>query len=382
MTTPNMLLFNKHFQKTLLEWQKFKTASISNTFKVSGFDSYNYLVDLNLLVDPDWITCPLNDRSQFITSPFNVTITRPWRPPAAEITLSQFFKNRVLDYCEHNVKINICWSGGIDSTAIVVAFLKHCTNLEQLRIVYSNSSIHEHADFLSFLDKNFPQIEKINIDVRNTALPMQLDGLTITGDPCDELTGCLDPGSAYCYDISALSQPWKTVVYNKTHDSKFVEFLENWFALAQKPIETMSDARWWMFMQTHAQGGVLQNLIHLKHMFPETTADVGFYDCYDFEDFIYYHTHVLSDFDHYKDFLKAYIFEFDQDHEYHNSAKKVRSKYLTLTNTKTGLINNSDWLFILDDYTTLKTKNLPLLSVKELDAAFGHSVGHFFNRTP
>jgi hypothetical protein len=375
-----MRLFNKHFQKTLLDWQQFETTSVSNTLKVNGFDAYNYLVDLNLLVDPNWITCPLNDRSQFITSPFKVDIARPWRPPVAEITLSQFFKNRVLNYCNHNVKLNLCWSGGIDSTAIVVAFLKHAPDLEQLRIVYSNTSIHEHADFLTFLNKNYPQIEKINIDIRSTALPIQLDGIAITGDPCDELTGCLDPDSAYRYDVNVLQQSWKTVVYDKTKDSMFVEFLENWFALAQKPIETIADARWWMFMQTHVQGGVFQNLIHLKNMFPETIADIGFYDCYDFEDYIYYHTHALSNFDHYKDFLKSYIFEFDQDRTYLDTARKVRSKYLTRTNIKSGLINDSDWLFILDNNTTLKTKNLPLLSVKELDNTFGSSINHFFNR--
>ena len=377
-----MLLFNRSFEKKLLEWKKFDIAPAGNTFKISGFEQYNYLVDLNLLVDPAWITCPLNDRSLFITSPFNVKIARPWRPPTTTITLDQFFETRVREYCQHNVKLNLCWSGGIDSTGVVVAFLKHCSNLSQLRIVYTNMSIIEHPEFFKFLETNFPQVEKFNIDQRNTALPALLDGIAITGDPCDEMLGCLDPDSDYCYDSSLLDQSWKSIVSTQTKDTKFIDFLEAWFNLSHRPIESILEARWWLFMQTHVQGGVFQNFLNLKNMFPNTSADVGFYDCYEFEDYIYHNTHLLRDFANHKEFLKSYIFAFDHNQDFQEHSRKVRSKQLIEINSKIQTVNDNDWVFLCDNYSVQKTKNLPLLSVKELSDTFGNSVDHYFNFNP
>lgn len=378
MATPRILSCNKDFEKQILKWQQFDIVPVTNAVKVAGFDEYNYLIDLNLLLDPSWLTCSLIDRSEFILSPYNFKIKRPWRLPPGTISLEKFFENRVHDYCQHNVIINLFWSGGIDSTAVIVAFLNHCSNLDQIRIVYTSASCQEHPKFFKLLTEQFPQIEKVRLDLYNF-MSITLDGLAVTGDPADQLVGCLTPDSAYCSDTSILFQPWKDFV-NKQGGTNLVEFVEQWVSAAKKPITTVMDIRWWNYMQTHVQGDMVRVNVALKNLCHEHQWDAGFYDCYEFEDYVYHHTHQLGNFDSFKNFLKSYIYEFDNDLEFREQSTKVVSTQLSNILSKLEMIKDLNWIFALDNCTVASTDNLPLLSSIELDRAFGNQFDDSFNR--
>ena len=321
MTARRIIAFNKNFEKQILKWQQFDILPVDNSIKVKGLEEYNHLVDLNLTLDASWFMCALIDRSKFISSPYNFKIQRPWRPPASSITLEKFFEKRVQDYCKHNTNINLFWSGGIDSTAVIVAFLIHCKNLNQVRIIYTHESCYEHPKFFKLLTQQFPQIEKIQLDFYN-CVSTTLDGLAVTGNPADELLGCLSPSASDCHDASALIQPWKDFV-NKISGDDLVQFVEQWVGVAKQPIITVMDLRWWNYMQVHVQGCMTNINVSLKSICPDHNWDVGFYDCYEFEDYVYYNTKQLADFNTYKDFLKSYIYNFDYDLEFYNLSKNL-----------------------------------------------------------
>ena len=61
--------------------------------------------------------------------------------------------NRVKEIVNTSSHVTVMWSGGIDSTTMVTAFLKHSKNLDQLRIIYSPWSTYEHPGYLDFLKK-------------------------------------------------------------------------------------------------------------------------------------------------------------------------------------------------------------------------------------
>ena len=50
-------------------------------------------------------------------------------------------------------KINLCWSGGIDSTCMLTAFLKNTLHIDQLRVLYTPFSVYENRDFFNYLNK-------------------------------------------------------------------------------------------------------------------------------------------------------------------------------------------------------------------------------------
>jgi hypothetical protein len=161
-----------------------------------------------------------------------------------------------------------------------------------------------------------------------------------------------------------------------------VEIVEQWVSAANKPITTVMDVRWWNYMQAHVQGDMVRVNVALKNLCPEHQWDAGFYNCYDFEDYVYHHAHQFGNFSNFKNFLKSYIYEFDNDLEFREQATKVVSVQLSNILLKLEIIRDSNWIFALDNCTVASTDNLPLLSSIELDRAFGNQFNQSFNRRP
>jgi hypothetical protein len=150
--------------------------------KVKGFDHYNHLLTVNQVFS----ALPMHDivdRTNLALGPVRFSPVRSWSVPQTPLDLDTALSNRVRDICDTDQKINIMWSGGIDSTAIVVSFLKYAPDIQQCRILYSPWSIYEHPDFFELL-QNYTNLELIDIS-GDFYLDMNLDGLFVSGNSGD-----------------------------------------------------------------------------------------------------------------------------------------------------------------------------------------------------
>jgi asparagine synthetase B (glutamine-hydrolysing) len=143
--------------------------------------------------------------------------------------------------------INLMWSGGIDSTCMVNAFLANSRDRAQLRVLYSPYSYYEHPQYLEFLKSNRIETQDISGDVYRK---IHFDGIFVTGDGGDELNASMDESFLEKYGHSVLSQSWKDFFWSRTQDSDFLDFCEIYFSRSQLDIQTVLQARWWFYAKS------------------------------------------------------------------------------------------------------------------------------------
>ena len=345
-------------------------------YKVEGFDQYNWLVDINscFSTDPNG---DIVDRTQTIRQPWLMHVCRPWITPTAKsLDLEQCFEKRVGELSCNGQTVNLFWSGGIDSTAMVVGFLKHCKNPAQIRVLYSTASQKEHPGFYLLL-KTIPGIELVEFS-GDVYLKQNLDGVFVSGDGSDDLTASLDWSFFEAHGWEVLHRPWKTFFYEHTHKSAFVDFCEQWFALSGRCIDTILEARWWFYTAAKIQKfpSSLAAAIHEHQPFP-----IGFFDCYEFEHYMWNNLNLIipnKNYSSYKQFLKDYIFYFDGDSRYKKNKQKENSGQLVLFKEKKIILQDQRYIMLLADGTRVRTPNLPLISKHEYRRIYGHSLDYLF----
>jgi len=365
------------FFKPLLAYRGIDVSPVGeHQYKIPGFKEYNYLVDINSCFS----TRPsgdIIDRTGQVVMPFNFHIDRPWTNKSLPMDLDECFRLRITQLTTSNQKLNLFWSGGIDSTAMVVGFLKHCTNLGQLRILYSSHSVKEHPGF--FLDLcQIPAIEMIEFG-GDVYMTQQFDGLFISADVADDITASLDQSFFDEVGYKGLHSSWKDLFYKKTNDLNFVNFCEQYFSTSQIPIDTVMQARWWFYVvckiQKYPPG-------HARVLNDQQPLAVGFFDTEEFETYTYYCMDKLIESDSYnsyKQFLKDYIYDYDRDSNYRTNKQKVGSAQLAWYASKYSALKSSNYIMLLRDGTRIRTKNLPLFSQIEFEKQYGGTLDYLFN---
>lgn len=382
MSLPLLSAINPEYIGKILDWRGVAHSPVGKLKKIQGFSDYNYLLDINSIFSK----MPFGDivdRTQTTHSPFKFEVQRPWSVPENCLPFEQLMKNRVDHYLRLGQLLNLCWSGGHDSTSVVVAFLQHAQDLSQLRILYSPHSVYENRNFFELLQKQYPQLVLLDIS-GDVYLETEFDGHFVTGHGGDEFTASLDRSFVAKIGINALYQPWKDYFYQVSQDQNLIDFSEKYFALSGKQINTLLDARWCFYSLAKSQVYAVSDSSFLMNQPLYNQRDVsGFFECDEFENYMYYHSDMILDRDRgysgYKQFLKDYIYKFDQNEQYHANAEKQNSgQFMIYTNKKIRLLDNR-WIFKLSDSTVVRTKNLPLLSQIEFDNAYGNSLDYLFN---
>jgi hypothetical protein len=378
---PLLTAVNDTYFKRILGYHNVRYQSVGALHKFDGFNDYNHLISINQVFS----TFPkfdIIDRTGSVTLPLNYYIQRPWVVPTQKLTLADALKERVDNLLALKQKINIMWSGGIDSTATVTAFLKHTTDKQQLRILYSPFSTYEHPEYLTFL-KKFPDVELVDIS-GTVYLDSQFDGIFINGHGGDEIMASLDESFFTEYGYERLFKSWQDFFYQLNPDNNFIEFCEKYFAQSGRPIDTLLEARWWFY-------AICKNdsLLHetklpyfLNYNNFKWNQVQGFFDCNEFEKYIYWNIDtVLSSnkYNSWKQILKDYCYEFDGQLDWAENKEKVGSSQFSLYTSKKLILNNQRWLMLLSDNTCISTPNLPLLSEKEYRSTYGNRLDYLFN---
>lgn len=355
-----------------------RTPHISNDFLyIKGFNEYNYLHEINLIFS----TCPTGnvvDRTEKIKFPFNFFISRPWKTPTnKKNNLDNCFFNAVKSIELHNSKINLMWSGGIDSTAVVIGFLKHSSNLSQIRILYTTMSINENPNFYKTL-ANTHDIELVDIG-NDYYLTQKLDGVFVNGDGGDDLTASLDQSFFEDVGLDGLKSNWEDLFYKKNPSTDFIDFCKSYFDQSGTQISSVLEARWWFYTNSKIDKFPAKSSSLLNFNQP---LMIGFFNHYDFEEYFFFNIDKIiinNDYRTYKHLLKQYIFDYTNDNEYFLNKIKFNSFQMAKYAEKVESIKNQQYIMLLGDGTRIRTNNLPFLSELEFRQKYQNTLDYLFN---
>jgi hypothetical protein len=251
-----------------------------------------------------------------------------------------------------NKKIVILWSGGIDSTTVVAAFIKNLSqqDLKNIVICMTLGSVLENLQFYrDHITPNFECISFFNLDVTNDFLE---HNILLHGDPGD----CLFGPSISMYEQMIPDQshlkPWKdnldSIIASIDIRAKkakempegfghwYVEKITNNLLEVQPPgIDSVADWWWWHYFNFKWEFSVWRPFFKMRKDTSQT-LDLGLIESYventflntkKFQLWSYNNlkTHVGTSVQDHKMQAKQYIFELDKNRQYFDHKTKVDS---------------------------------------------------------
>ena len=256
-----------------------------------------------------------------------------------EKSITLIYGNTVKTMVQKNKPIDIFWSGGVDSTSVVAAFLKECKNLDQVRIMLNERSIHEYESFFNKYIKN-----NLNYKIFDTHLYKEIssslaNNLVVTGHPIGLLLVRKAPFREISKKLSlpkeARGWPWKDifktdipVFANSDQDAFFVEKIQCQLDKAPFVIETFNDLIWWLEFSCKWQCEVWDSFKFSKILNSDKVNNLEPF--FKNDDFRYWglwnyssnNANIRYSEVSYKAALKKYIYNFNKDEEYYQHKDK------------------------------------------------------------
>jgi hypothetical protein len=356
------------------------TTKKSTHIYFDGFTNYNYLVDIDLLLSKEAVSTVF-DRTGVIEMPYQVTVARPWKNPISALSLDCVFEERVRYIESLDDTINILYSGGIDSTVIMVAVLKH-GNLSKYRVIYTEESVAENPHFYTIL-QNTPEIELVELTEDMFANNVY-SGVFVNGNGGDTLNGQMEYDFFSQVGIDGLTKPWQEYFSSYNKDIKFLNFCEELFSRSFFPVKTLFEARWWFYTiyksAKYRPAGWLQPNGSLNDGNP---APVGFFECYEYEHFNALNLDKIIPSGEYascKKLLKDYIFDFDQNAVYRSNKSKEVSSRLSTWWAKHIILQSKEYMVLLDNGERIATDNMPLITEREYRKKYNNRLDYLFTQ--
>ena len=258
--------------------------------------------------------------------------------------------------------INVLWSGGIDSTAILVSLLKSLdhSDLEMLTVWMTYASLIENFDF--YRDHLHGKVTCVNAAELDITQEFLDKNILLHGDPGDCVVGpTLGAFRPYIKDGSHLLS-WRDrsdLIYAYFDRNQHnVEGFGQWYVerinqnlreLDIPNIDTITDWWWWHYFNHKWEFGVWRPLLHnrrdytkpisLKHQ--REYAELQYFNSHRFQLWSYsnlknHFRGIEKDINSYKWQFKDYIFEFDRNQNYRDTKPKVTSMALDFAHNRIG----------------------------------------------
>jgi hypothetical protein len=272
----------------------------------------------------------------------------PVEPYSEPIKSNPNFKKNFEDICNDQAisllkegkKINLFWSGGLDSTTALVALLSNCTNRDQISISATYNSIIESGYFYDTFLKPF----NINFDLPRTnwsSINKEIvndNELGISGQGGNNLftTGAWNIDKIVP-EAELLKKPYKDVVVKEKQEFYYPVILKS-----PKPIITYEDFLWFEGYAFFWDQGRFDKL--LKYFKPKNIKEYlkffrGFYYIKDFEEWSINNNEQQHDIKNFvrttKLPMRKYILKTlgDKASDYVNNKKVCPSRFETLDNS-------------------------------------------------
>jgi len=273
----------------------------------------------------------------------------------------------IIAYAETNdLPIVVLWSGGIDSTLVLAAIIKHFSKemLDRVVIRMTNASYTENPYFFNTYIK-----DKLQHGSFRDELYDYTNAIILHGDPADAiwlggniLNICAQSPGAQDLGITE-GKDVLLQFLTKRSDADYSEWLYNYLieesSAAGFELHTINDWFWWLIFNYNYGTMCIKHLSETAQ--PLTSDLVPLY----FTNFIpWFHSDEYQiwsiqaqqageKFDgsirSYKMLAKEYIYEFDKNQWYRDYKTKIHSQYIT--QFKAGVIDAvyEDWEIVLSD---------------------------------
>lgn len=257
---------------------------------------------------------------------------------------------------KQNKKIAVMWSGGIDSTAVLISFLRNTTNQEKKNVVVlcSSSSIYENTNFyLKHILKKLECINSADLTITNNFLN---NHVLVHGDPADAIFGPSMPMYKNFLKENTHMESWKK------HRAEIVKTLNNeinpssrhelnsgygdWIfdKISNTIIESKNDDYvssvadwwWWTYFNFKWEFSVCRPLYYYrvrdynnpidKSTFSEYVKNT-FFHTDKFQLWTYSNLKTLIGYNgmNHKSLIKQYIYDYNKDENYFLNKKKIGS---------------------------------------------------------
>ena len=251
-------------------------------------------------------------------------------------------------------QLRVLWSGGIDTTAMVIAFYNitksDTSRRERITICYCERS---QAEYPAFWLSTISQFKKFQIPQHVRDIFSECNDVSlVTGDPADMMFGTyvmsqcvldpptLRPGGPLSPLYMQLEGHWrifsKFMVYKGLLSEEATEYWLQWIepfvAKSPIPVLTVFDFLWWCsygLKYQHDLNRIFYNNSHQQIPSEMVARMVNFYDTQEFSQWSYhFHQSKMKNktvWASYKHALKDFIFKFNGDQTYYGAKLKVQS---------------------------------------------------------
>ena len=308
----------------------------------------------------------LYDRTGALAHPLRIENLRPM--PMIEQTFSRSLEalviERALSIAAEGLPIRLFWSGGIDSTLVVSAFIMAGVPVDQLELLYTHDSVTEYPDYLvKFVPegvrrtevKAFPHHNFVPDQAAHQFVELPCMGdfvdpalLNVTGGLGDKLFNSHTLLTRFGY--ARALKPYRSVL-----PASLVDAAEPLVAACPLPIQTLSQFSWWVYFALNYQDELLQILAGVSDdsVTAKQHALRVFFDTEGFQQWSFHHRDQVATDDPAKLKLEAkrLIFKHTGDAKYLET--KLKSGSLKFRKTP-NVAWDSPILFILDDGSVIR----------------------------
>jgi hypothetical protein len=286
------------------------------------------------------------DRSGKIPHYLDMSSIHPM--PSYDPTFNKSFyevaEQRAKELIALDKQIKVCWSGGIDSTFVLLLLSKFATK-DQLLVYGSYASVIESGDvFDKFIKQNFNY--KINVYPNKITKEDKSDSIFVTGYQGNQLFGPTDNFFASERQVAFFHHTMGTKEtiyedYRKNVNPELLEFLQPSIDASPKKIETVCDLRWYCIFNMDWYNGLYFMKSEMNKL-----AFANTYHFFDTEDFQKWAIHTKEPFTKIKGNPNTHRWqmrEFIADCgliDYSKNKSKAISNFSS---------NEAHWLFLLDN---------------------------------
>jgi hypothetical protein len=283
----------------------------------------------------------LNFKNLFPLAPFDSKFNKSFKQVCIE---------RAEEIIAENKKVDVFWSGGLDSTVALIALLNAGIPRERLCVYMTHTSIFEYEWFYYNVIKrlNLPTLIGTSGDVRKY-IDWNSDSLIVTGEFGDQLLGSSVTSRWFDSDID---KPYKDLI-----PGHLIDFMQPMMDGAHMKIDTLFEWLWYVVFTSKWQNIATR---FTRSLDPEKHSQLiprlrHFFSSHDFQQWsrMYHASKPKRTVLNYKQPLRDFIYEYTKDEKYYRLKKKGYSlvpMHFDQPSTNTGLI--------LPDGSTLEIKKI------------------------
>jgi hypothetical protein len=228
----------------------------------------------------------------------------------------------------------VLWSGGIDSTVVLISLLQLTP---KVKVLLTKKSIQEYPEFYEKCVKNL-DCTFIDSDFIDGVKKTLKNNVVVTGEIADQLFGT----DKYFQCKDKLQDNWDTIV-----DKKFLYLLEPYVCKSPQKIKSVKDFLWWVNYTLKYQHVCFRIPIHINKAILDKNL-LHFFDSQDWNDWAVStpteEKFFGTDFKNYKQIAKNYIYKYTKDQDYKLNKTKVPSLDIYGIKTPYKLITK-DWVW-------------------------------------